>query len=329
MAYFSDSDRRRIHAWAGTLEGPVDLVCRLTGHPRDQDLETFARNFVKEVPTVNLKLGKAEGGLPHLLVAGGVKVSALPLDRELDPFLAGLSPPGVGQGPGESVRAALEGLEVPAELTLYIAGECPHCPAMVRSLISLAGISGNIRLGIVDAALFEAEAAADRVLSVPCLILDREYRWTGVIGVGEVAAVVKDRDPALLGSESFRLILEEGRASWIVDRMIGRDRLFPGFIRLLTHPLWSVRLGAMVVVEGLAAENPALAATLVAPLWEAFETVDPTIRGDILYALGEAGDAGSCHRLSELADGLPGGELRDAALEALESIRSRMDEGAG
>jgi glutaredoxin len=335
MSYFSDTETGQIQAWAASARGPRTLNLVLAGHGRDPDLETFAGNFADLATHLKLVTERVDSGLPHIRVFGSLTVSAVPLGRELAPFLKTLSMAGGDGGPSpglsREVQAMVADLQVPASLTLYVSRDCPFCPAMVLSLASLAAASDRIRLRIVDAALFEEEARADAVMSVPCLILDGGFRWTGTADLKDVVDMMRNRDPSRLGSESLRLVLEEGRASWIAGRMMERGQLFPGFVPLLVHPSWTVRLGAMVVLEEVADGMPDVAAEAAGPLWEAFAGADGTVKGDILYCLGLAGDGSWAERLAGLSGGLGSDDLEEAAREALASIieRTRKDVTGG
>jgi len=77
------------------------------------------------------------------------------------------------------------------------------------------------------------------------------------------------------------------------------------------------------VLEELAEEMPTLAARITDPLWQAFEGADIPIKGDILYALGEAGDPGIETNIKAITPTLENPDLKEAAAEALEAIESR------
>jgi HEAT repeat protein len=93
---------------------------------------------------------------------------------------------------------------------------------------------------------------------------------------------------------------------------------------LLLHPEWSVRLGAMVVVESLAEEAPPLAARLCPVLVQAFENQTVSVQGDILYALGEVGDQTTRAWIEHIMPDLTHPDLVDAAKDALAAIQDRV-----
>ncbi|MCP4118325.1 MAG: hypothetical protein GY737_23580 [Desulfobacteraceae bacterium] len=315
----------KLHAWNGNLEKETEITLITTGSGQDTPFTDFCDRLASALPNIKVtRENDPEKTLPEIRLTGNLVYSALPLEQELEPFLEALSRV-VGPVPGlpEGIKEKLAGIDIPIRLKLYVAVHCPHCPAMVRAITPLATACDQIHLNVVDGTLFPEEASVDNVMSAPCLILDNDIRWTGSVDPAEVVDMIVNRDPALLSAASLRMILEEGKAGWIAARMMEASAIFPAFIELLLHETWSVRLGAMVVLEEMAEAMPALAARITDPLWTAFEGADIPVKGDILYALGEAGDPGIGTKIRELAPTLGNQDLKEAAAEALEAIESR------
>ena len=160
-------------------------------------------------------------------------------------------------------------------------------------------------------------------MSAPCLILDNGFRWTGAVTAEEVLSMVTQRDVSLLSSQTLKTILEQGDADWISREMIRAGTIFKGFVKLLLHDSWSVRLGAMVVVESLGEESPELALELCPTLIRAFDHSAVPVQGDILYALGETGNLETKKWVGEVFKGLENEEVKEAAKDAIEAIESR------
>jgi hypothetical protein len=318
------SEIRKITDWAASrTRQPHTLYLSDTRHKEQPAFDAFASELTRTAPCVRIFPSDRPGRMPGFFVADNICFSALPLEKELAPFLEALSfqadPPVLP----ENVQAKLTQLSHPCHLTLFIAVQCPHCPDMVRSLIPLAIHSTNIFLEIVDGSLFPETAREQQVMSVPCLILDQDFRWTGHVDPNEILTQAIERDPSRLSASTFRQILEQGDTDWVCRQMIQADALFKGFLDLLLHPEWSVRLGAMVVVENLAEEAPPLAARLCPVLVQAFEDQTVSVQGDILYALGEVGDLTTRAWIEQIMPGLTHPDLVDAAKDALEAIQDR------
>ncbi|MBF0302359.1 MAG: hypothetical protein HQK73_04920, partial [Desulfamplus sp.] len=131
-----------------------------------------------------------------------------------------------------------------------------------------------------------------------------------------------------LSTESLKMILEEGKAGWIAEQIVEHGKMFEGFIGLITHETWSVRLGAMVVLEEIAEQSPDIALTIAPELLSRFKNADVPTQGDILYALGVAGDKAVKHEIIRLMDITVHQKIHsdvlEAAQEAVESIESRL-----
>ncbi len=307
------------------LRGTLKLTLALTGRQDDTIFVNFCQELESLLPglTVVRKMDR-ERDLPGIMPMDNLVYSAIPQAGAMDPFLETLA---LVNGPPPLLSAGLQTnlsrIDIPTRLTLYTAVHCPHCPGMVRAMAPLAAACRNIILTIIDGTLFPQAASKDRVMSVPCLILNPEMRWTGNVSPAEVVEMIVNQDPSHLSTPALQTILEDGRASWIAAKMIDADAVFPSFIGLLVHPTWSVRLGAMVVLEEMVEAAPDLASRICDPLWAAFEGADTTVQGDILYALGEAGDRRMETTIKALLPTLEQAELREAALDALGALASR------
>ena len=101
----------------------------------------------------------------------------------------------------------------------------------------------------------------------------------------EILNMALHRDPVQLSAGSLQTILEQGDAAWITRQLVEKNQIFDGFMALLLHDTWSVRLGAMVIVEELCESAPKQAARLCPILMDRFDEKDIPVKGDILYGL--------------------------------------------
>ncbi|WP_020586010.1 thioredoxin family protein [Desulfobacter curvatus] len=318
-----NTTKEQIKAW--TPLGRPTLLIANTEHSEQKTFETFARQWQDLSDSISWTDSSQSGDLPGFYLKNNILYSALPLERELQPFLKGLD--ALDQpNPGDGIQETLDNIEAPCRLTLYIALQCPHCPGMVERLIPLAAACGKINLHIIDGSLFPEKAQKDNVMSAPCLILnDDDARWTGAVAEEEIVDMIVNKESMDLDTKALKTILEDGRAEWITERMLASNSLFKGFAGLLLHETWSVRLGAMVVVEAIAEEAPALCAELEKILIDAFNTKDIPVQGDILYALGEIGTPDTRDWITAHQAGMSHEDLRDAAEDAIQSIEDRFN----
>lgn len=323
MTLFNPHSETLIHNWDQTIEKQIRMQLILTGHPEDTQFINFADQMKKTTSNLMIESKKNETGLPGFVFKENVTYSALPLEKELEPFLEALSHINARQPLlSEPIRETLDKIDIPVRLKLYIALQCPFCPNVVRTVIPLAFHCKFIHLHIIDGSLFPETAQKDKVMSAPCLMLDDDFRWTGSVAAEEITKMILNRDPSLLSQDTLRTILEQGDASWIARQMMDKKKIFDSFVKLLIHETWSVRLGAMVVVEELCETDPELAALLGPILIKKFHEFDVPIQGDILYALGEIGTMETKEWIIAKLPQLEHQDLIDAATEAIDTLTS-------
>lgn len=314
--------KERIKAW--TPLGRPTLGIANTEHPEQKKFESFARQWQEISASISWRQSSQPAALPGFFLKNNILYSALPLERELLPFLKGLDSLEKPH-PANDIQKTLDNIKAPCRLTLYIALQCPHCPGMVERLIPLAAACEKIYLHIIDGSLFPDKAQEDKAMSAPCLILNDDTRWTGAVAEEEIVDMIVNKESMDLDTKALKTILEDGRAEWITQRMLTANRLFKGFSGLLLHETWSVRLGAMVVVEALAEKAPALCSDLEKILIEVFSTKDIPVQGDILYALGEIGTPDTLNWIAAQQEDLSHEDLKDAAKDAIQSIEDRLN----
>ena len=178
----------------------------------------------------------------------------------------------------------------------------------------------RIQLLVIDASLFPEAVQSLNIKSVPTVVLEEQFRWTGSVPILEIIDAINTRDPATLGAQSLESILKEGQAGRLAGMMLEAGRIFPAFYDLLIHPKWPVRLGAMVVMEDIAGRNRAMADKAVTYLWEGFYRQSDPVRGDILYLFGEIGSRRAAPWIEEVLAKEDSEEVKEAAMEALEKM---------
>jgi len=223
----------------------------------------------------------------------------------------------------ESIKGRLKKNNLPATLIVFMAPQCTYCPQVISQLIPLAMVEAGVQLIVIDGTLFPDAAKTHRIQSVPTILLDEQFRWTGSVPIEEIMDAISTRNPALLGATSLESIVKDGQASHLAAMMIDAQEIFPAFYDLLIHDKWPVRLGAMVVIEEIAAQAPRMASEIIEPLWGRFERVSDQIKGDLLYLFGEIGDPNVIPWLKAVSAGEFDAEVIEAAKEALEKLVTR------
>ncbi len=317
-------DRETIVRWAGNLSQPARI-----GLATDQsDAGTLLAEFATELKTLvpGIELQKDPDGVPvrPSLITGrfnNIYYQGVPTGKILPFFLDAITGDSGEISPADTAWAAmLPQIETPIPLKLYIGQGCPFCPEMARRLLLLATCTALVRVTIIDATTFDRQATEDGVRSVPYTIFDQQFSWTGIVELSEILKIGISRDPAQMSTACLRQLLEDGKASQVAAMMATGNNIFSALVDLLAHKRWSVRLGAMVVVEYLVSGKPGLAAKLCRPLWKRFRLADQQARGDIIYTLGQIGTAEAKQYIQQVLKEPASRQLRDAAREALEEI---------
>lgn len=215
-------------------------------------------------------------------------------------------------------------ITTPLFLKLYVAPNCPHCPLVARELSLLSIINSNINIEIIDGLLFPGKAENDAIRSVPTLIFNENFRWVGQVQMSDVVEVLTNIDPENLSSRSIQTMIEAGKANAVAKLMLDEGIVFNSLFDLLVNEKWSVRLGAMVVAEEIGHSDKLIANQLIENLWNRYDTVGDSVKGDIVYLIGEIGSAIYIDKLKALVRQNPVPDLLDAVKDSLETLTNRL-----
>jgi hypothetical protein len=323
-------DERRRRRRIAALPSGTRLQLTLTRHPQSDAFQDYGRRLKALAPGIDLVTEMAgEEAPPWMETADGIRFHALPEGDKLDSLTKALAASGtVADDLSPAHGALLDRMPLPAAVRLFIAPGCPHCPTALTQWITLAKAGDQLRLHVIDAVLFPETARAEGIKAVPTLVVDEQLRWTGRIPVAEVLEQLVSRDPSRLSAEALDGIIKEGLAGQVARSMIDSGTLFPAIADLLTHDKWPVRLGAMVVMEEIAAKDRGLAAELLPTLRQRFDALADAVRGDVLYIIGETADRGMLPFLQDVVRTSTHAEVRQAAQEAVAAIQERSSIGS-
>lgn len=320
------SEEKQLRTLNQTLEKKIIVRFVDNGHGMGGPMAAFCEALAALAPNIVLRRDRdAQLPAPRIEVTPSIGYSGVPEGTEFTPFVEllaalGTASAAIPEGFGDKLAA----VSAPATLSLYVSSLCPHCPRMVRQITPLCLANDQLKLTIIDGPAFPELAGADHVKSLPTLILDNRFKWTASVDTEELLDVITSRNPAELSAASLKGMIQNGDAYGLADMMLDANTVFPAFVDLLTHPEFSVRLGAMAAIEAVAEKNPALAAQVVAPLLNRFAGMDDQIKGDVVYVVGACGSLEAEAFLSSLAAGTQNHELREAAEDALEVLQSRQ-----
>jgi glutaredoxin len=238
---------------------------------------------------------------------------ALPEGPEAPPFVeAILDLPRGAAGCAEPLRA-LSALNRPAELLVFIASTCPHCPLAVRAANRISLTTPQVTTTIVDAQIFEDLARRYAVKSVPMTILDGDLTIGGVVPPAKLAEKIRSRAGDGFAAEVFLSLVESGRFDDAAGRI--RDGFLPAWQKSATQ----LRMGLMLVAEKALENDPRALDDLVPGLIESTKSKDAALRGDTADLLGQIAHPSAVEPLKALLDD-ENPDVAEIAQEALGKI---------
>lgn len=206
------------------------------------------------------------------------------------------------------------------EALLLVAPGCPHCGAVLDGLATLVKEAVIGRLTVVNVAAEPEEARRLGARSVPWARVG-EVVLTGLRSPAELRSWAESAGTEGALARYFDEVLREGRLPEVRDR-VRQDPKGPGaLVALLADPATGLhpRLGVAALLEELAAEGQLEG--VIERLGRACEEGEPRIQVDALHILGLSRSARAVGYVrARLAD--DSGEVREAAAEALEGLRS-------
>jgi hypothetical protein len=316
------AERKRFAELNESLSQDIQIELTESEHEKSPAIRQFCDELVQKAPKIRVKKEAGDPDeIPSIRIHDGLRYQAIPGGTEIGPFVDALRLKDMGTARLEASAAEqLAKIDLPTHLVIYVSPQCTFCPAAVQQLLPLLALNANVRLTVVDAMHFPELAEADNIQSVPTLILENQFRWTGTIQLNEIMEMMVNRDPSVLGPASLETMLKEGKAGQLAEMMLNKAEIFPAFYELLIHAKWPVRLGAMVVMEEIIEKNPDLAIQTIKPLWQYFDEVDDRVKGDLVYILGQMAPMETMPLLESILKGEYEAEVKEAAREAITDL---------
>ena len=305
------------------LSQEMTLQLRLSEDTRSNNINEFCTQLTRLVPKIKTRLDIDDANtLPTIGIGPRIDYCGVPSGNEIEPFintLVSLERQEVNVSP--DILKRLKNLRPPSSVKIYMAPFCRFCPKAISRIVPLSIASEGLRLTIIDSLLFDDVAKRDRVKSVPTILVDDQYRWTGDVKLTELCEAAENRDPSKFNKTTLQRLITEGGAYDLARMMIDNGQLFPPFIDLLVDENFSVRLAAMVTLEELADMSINVAQAVIAPLWQRYHQTNDSVKGDIVYIFGELKSPTPLPYLQSVVESESNPEIIEAAKEAFEKIK--------
>lgn len=296
-----------------------------TDSPFERNLQNIARQ-VSGVSQERIRIEETSEpvfpGKPSLTLSDGetrnIHYLAVPEGREFGPFLDALSLlGGAGTDLGSAVCSSLERVTQPAHVLVLMADGCPHCPGAVRSALALAVGRRQITTTVVDVLWFRDMAEKYKVKSTPAIIVNEGLTLVGQVSTLDLAQKLVEAASGsltpILGS-----MIDSGRAEEAAE-LLCRSNEPQTILPLYLSEEFSIRMGALVVMEDALQIDPGIFDPILDRLTDLLFADEAGLRGDTADLLGKIGNPDAIPALQKAAQD-PDPDVREAALEALEIL---------
>ncbi len=312
------------------MEDPVALVFYPVEEESDfsSRLVDFLKNLEKESKGALKLTIETEGplpGKPGFTISHkgrrNIHYMALPEGPEAPPFREALF--GMIQdesGSDEEWAGKLKALEEPAEVLVFMAPTCPHCPSSVGAAIRIALVSSKVNTTIIDAQQFPDLSRRFGVRSVPVTVLDRGLSTVGIVKEEDLIEQILSRGSEAFEQKMFTSLIELGRFD-AAARAMKEGRGAQCFLEAWKGSTTSLRIGLLLASEEALEDDSAAMDGLVPGLLPFLDSEDATMRGDTADLLGRIGHTSAVEKIAELLDD-PNPDVAEIASEVLDEIRT-------
>ncbi|MCP3923103.1 MAG: hypothetical protein GY714_11010 [Desulfobacterales bacterium] len=297
------------------------IVLNSNGDDQNISLRKFCLKLSELLPQIEIE-NKANEYYSSISIYPNIEYLAVPSGKELSIFMDEIVLLNKKDRiVPEKLEKIIKKIKEPVIIDLYISNFCHVCPDTVKKMLPSASFSSFIKVRVIDTELFPDIAQKNNIMSVPTVIVD-DLRWTGELKFAEILDFILNIPPKEMSSESLSRMLKDGEASKVADYMLEEGFIFQSFMELLINDKWSIRLGAIVVIEDIAERSPDIAKMVLPYLFDNFYDMIDQVKGDILYVVGKAGTREMLPELYKILEKVENEELISTAEEAIEEIEN-------
>jgi hypothetical protein len=180
----------------------------------------------------------------------------------------------------------LLGLKRPLTIQVLITDSCPFCAQVVGLVNQVAAAGAQVRAWIIDLDLFPDYLQRYRPKAAPTTILEEEIILTGLIQEKELIEWLIRLDSNDYLDRLYRNHLMEKRMDEAWKRLLHHPQDLPIIAGLIRDEAFSIKLGAMALLEQVVDEAPLLHEALFQALGPLLEDPSDLVVGDGAYLLG-------------------------------------------
>jgi hypothetical protein len=332
----AEGDLQKIRRGLEGTSAPIELIF----HPAEHD-SPFASKLLESAQRIEAATdGKVPlrrddhadlVARPALTLSSGDRSNlhylAIPEGLEAPPFVDTLVD--MARGRPESPGAwadDLRRLAEPAQLLVFVAPTCPHCPQAARHAGQIAVASARVSTSIIDVQQYTDLAQRFRAQSVPLTVLDQGLCFTGVVPASDLVRSLSSRGTAEHEASVFDSLVEHGRLDEAAARIRSGTGAVP-FVSAWRGSSTGSRMRLMLVASEVLDADPRALDRTAPELVEVLGSDDVALRGDTADLLGQIGHPSAADGLRVLLED-PHPDVVEVAEEALEAIESQEERPA-
>ncbi len=251
---------------------------------------------------------------------GTIHYMALPEGQEAAPFqeMVARNIQSVADLP-DDLKICLQALNQPAEIMVFIASTCPHCPQAVRAAHLLALNSRQITTAVIDVQKFPEFTETFKIRSVPMMIIDRSMMINEAIAPAKLAKLVLSKESADFQEKALLSLVAFGNIDQSIKMLFELNNGADIFLSAWKKSNMSQRMGLMLMAEQALGEDKAVFNSIVSGLIDVLKMNDVTLRGDTADLLGQIGHPKAREPLKALLND-ENQDVVEITKEALESL---------
>ncbi len=182
---FDEAMRAQLDAVFSRMGAPLTLELHLDERPVSRELEGYMEELAKLTGKLTVVRGSESadvaGDLPYVSLVRddgtpcGMRFHGVPGGHEFTSFVLGLyNAAGPGQPLDDATRSRITGVTGPVRIRVIVSLSCTMCPDLVQAANRIAALNPRVSVGVYDVAYFPELKSAYNVMSVPCLIIERD-----------------------------------------------------------------------------------------------------------------------------------------------------------
>jgi len=256
-------------------------------HPFNADLQKLADSLKQNISGCILSSDKTkEISQLELRTKShrGISYSTMPLESEWHPFLETLQTL-AGEKALPFLKDELETLpDEEITMEIYVTPHCPFCAKAVYLANCLAIAKPNLSCHIIDASQFMDKANNLGIRSTPAVVIENKVRRLGQIGKDDMLAILLEKEVDWVKAIKSQLVA--GSIEEAVSQVLSNPESLLALAQLMLIEDLSLRVGVLGIIEDIAEKNEFDTKELSIALCTKMKHENPSIRGDLAYAIG-------------------------------------------